>query len=66
MAVNNSNRWNSEDDERLRHLVFSNSPPFEIAKALGRTVPSVKARAHALGLTLARFGNRRKTLSKWG
>jgi hypothetical protein len=66
MAANNSSRWNQEDDERLRHLVLSNTPLFEIAEALGRTVSAIKARAHSLGLTLARFGNRRKTLSKWG
>jgi hypothetical protein len=66
MAVNNNNRWNQEDDERLRHLVFSNTAPFEIAEALGRTVSAVKARAHSLGLTLARFGIRRNALSRWG
>jgi hypothetical protein len=66
MAVNNNNRWNQDEDERLRHLVLSNTSAFEIAETLGRTVPAVKARAHSLGLTLARVGIRRNPLARWG
>jgi hypothetical protein len=64
MVANNSDRWTEDEEQRLRQLVFSNVPPFEIAVALGRTVSAVKIRAHALGLTLA--GLRIGRLSKLG
>lgn len=66
MAENSSDRWTKEDEERLRQLVLANAPPFEIAITLGRTVSAVKARAHSLGLTIARFGIRRRGLARWG
>jgi DNA-directed RNA polymerase specialized sigma24 family protein len=66
VAINNSDRWTQEEEERLRQLVLANTTPFEIAEALGRTVSAVKARAHSLGLTTARLGNKRRGLSKWG
>jgi hypothetical protein len=62
----NSDRWTDDDEERLRQLVLANTPPFQIAEALGRTVSAVKARAHSLGITLAILGFRRRGLSKWG
>lgn len=65
-AANNSDRWTPEEDERLRQLLFTNTPPSEIAVTLGRTVPAVKSRAHSLGITLARLGNRRRSQSRWG
>jgi hypothetical protein len=43
-AANNSDRWTPEEDERLRQLLFTNTPPSEIAVTLGRTVPAVKSR----------------------
>jgi hypothetical protein len=44
--------WTPEDDELLRKLVFENSSPFEIAVELKRSIPSVKTRAHRLGIPL--------------
>ena len=66
LTANNSERWSHEEDERLRTLVLANTPPFEIAEALGRTVSAVKARVHLLGITLARMGMKRRALSRWG
>lgn len=66
MAANNNDRWTPEEEERLRHLMQASATPFEIAEALGRSVSAVKAKAHSLGITTARFGIRRKALSKWG
>ena len=66
MAPNNNDRWTTEEEERLRQLIIVNITPFEIAEALGRTVSAVKAKAHSLGLTTARFGISRRSLSKWG
>ena len=63
--MNNSDRWTEDEEERLRHLVLSNTPPFEIAVTLGRTVSAVKSKAHSLGLTLASFGIGRRALSRW-
>jgi hypothetical protein len=50
--------WTREEEERLQRLFLQHALPAEIAKELGRTVSSVKSKAHALGLTIARFGNR--------
>jgi hypothetical protein len=47
--------WTEDEEERLRHLRLQNELPGEIAKVLGRTVSSVKSKAHALGITIARF-----------
>jgi hypothetical protein len=66
MATNDSDRWTEDEEQRLRQLVLANTPPFEIAKTLGRTVSAVKARAHLLGITLARLGMKRRGLSRWG
>jgi len=63
VPANNSDRWTREEEERLRHLVLDNTPPFEIAEALGRTVSAAKARAHLLGITLARLGTERRAPS---
>ena len=42
--------WTSEEDERLRKLIISNVPAFDIAADLGRTVTAVIARAQSLGI----------------
>jgi hypothetical protein len=55
MAIKDSNHWTQEDEEILRRLVLTNTPPFEIARVLGRTVSAVKTRARSLGLRIA-FG----------
>jgi hypothetical protein len=56
MTTNNGNRW-TQEEEQLRHLVLANTPSFEIAETLGRTLSAVYAKASSLGLTLSRFGN---------
>jgi hypothetical protein len=66
MTAKNSDRWTQEDDEHLRRLLVNDTPPSEIAETLGRTVSAVKARAYLLGITLARFGIRRRGMSMWG
>jgi len=48
MRANHSDRWTSEEEERFRHLILDNTPPFEIALALGRTVAAGKTKAHYL------------------
>jgi hypothetical protein len=59
--------WTKEEEERLRQLFMQNALPVEIAQVLGRTVFAVKSKAHALGITIARFGNRRRPgISRWG
>jgi hypothetical protein len=59
--------WTKEEEERLRQLFVQPAVPGEIAQVLGRTVFAVKSKAHALGITIARFGNRRRPgLSRWG
>jgi hypothetical protein len=54
---NSYKKWTSEDDELLRNLVLANVSPFDIAAELGRSVSTVKARAHCLGITLRRLGD---------
>jgi hypothetical protein len=66
MTTNNGNRWTQEEEEQLRHLVLANTPSFEIAERLGRTLAAVYAKASSLGLTLSRLGIRRRALSRWG
>jgi hypothetical protein len=66
MATNDSDRWTEDEEQRLRHLVLANTPPFEIAETLGRTVSAVKARCHLLRLPLARAGTMRPGLARWG
>lgn len=60
-------RWTKEDEDRLRQLFLQNALPSEIAEIMGRTVTSVKSKAHALGMTIARLSNRRRGgLPRWG
>jgi hypothetical protein len=53
---NSYKKWTAEDDELLRNLVLANVSPFDIAAKLGRSVSTVKARAHCLGTTLRPLG----------
>src|SRR5437764_271759 len=39
-------RWTSEEHERLLAMAAAGSRPDEIARALGRTEPAVRVRAH--------------------
>ncbi len=50
--INNAKAWTSDEDERLRKLIISNAPAFDIAADLGRTVSAVRARAQALRSSL--------------
>lgn len=56
---NPRDRWTEEEKERLRQMFLQHKFPDEIAEALGRTSSSVKSKAHALGITIARLGNQR-------
>jgi len=60
--INNAKAWTSDEDERLRELTISNVLVFDIAADLGRTVVAVRARAHALRISLgrSRFGVKAK------
>jgi hypothetical protein len=58
--------WTREDEKRLQQLVLANESPFQIAAKLGRTELAVKARAHLLGLTLARFRHQKAWLVELG
>jgi hypothetical protein len=51
---NSYKKWTPEEDECLRSLALANVAPFDIAAQLGRSVSTVKARAHCLGITLQR------------
>ena len=62
--INNCKAWTSDEDERLRELVISNAPLFDIALELGRTVVAVKAHAHAIGIALRRSRFRVKEKAK--
>jgi hypothetical protein len=53
---NSYKKWTSEDDELLRSLALANVSPIDIAAKLGRSVSTVKARAHCLGIILPRLG----------
>jgi hypothetical protein len=44
--------WTSEDDKLLRNLILENASPHEIAAALRRSISSIRARAHKLGIPL--------------
>jgi DNA-binding NarL/FixJ family response regulator len=59
---NSYKKWTSEEDELLRNLVLANVSPFDIAAELGRSVSTVKVRAHCLGITLRRLGTTPLTL----
>jgi hypothetical protein len=59
-------QWTKEEEERLQQLFVQNKMPAEIAQTLGGSVSAVKSKAHALGITIARLGNRRRSsLSRW-
>jgi len=49
---NSYKKWTHQEDELLRELMLANIAPFDIAAELGRSVSTVKARAHCLGITL--------------
>jgi hypothetical protein len=59
---NSYKKWTPDEDELLRNLVLANVSPFDIAAQLGRSVSTVKARAHCLGMTLRRSGSTLFTL----
>src|SRR6202795_3270233 len=46
--INNAKAWTSDEEERLRKLIISNAPVFDIAADLGRTVVAVRTRVAAL------------------
>jgi hypothetical protein len=45
-------RWTPEEDDLLRKLAVQNGSPFDIAMQLKRSLASVRARAHRLGIPL--------------
>jgi hypothetical protein len=47
-----STPWSPEEDDLLRKLVLANALPFDIAVQLKRSLSSVRARAHRLGIPL--------------
>jgi hypothetical protein len=59
---NSYKKWTPEDDEFLRNLVLADVSPFDIAAQLGRSVSTVKGRAHCLGIRLRRSGTAPLTL----
>jgi hypothetical protein len=59
--------WTKDEEEQLRQMFLQHAQLHEIAKELRRTVSSVRSKAHALGITIARFGDlRRPGTSSWG
>jgi hypothetical protein len=54
--INSAKAWTTDEEERLRKLIISNAPAFDIAADLGRTVSAVRARAQALRIS---FGSSR-------
>ncbi len=65
-AENSGKPWTADEDDRLRQLVLSGAAIDQIVEGLDRTESSVRARAHLLGVTLRRFGSKRRGLSRWG
>ena len=59
---NSYKKWTRQEDELLRELMLANVAPFDIAAELGRSVSTVKARAHCLGITRRRLGTTPLTL----
>ncbi len=47
-------RWDDEQDARLRELAARHLSCSEIATAMGRTLASIKRRAHRLGVSFGR------------
>lgn len=45
--------WTTLDQKRLRELVAYGKSPQQIARELGRTIPSIRHQAKRMGLTLA-------------
>jgi hypothetical protein len=66
ILATNTNRWTDNEKEMLRQLLMANRSAHEIASELGRTVSAVYAKSHELGLTTARAGVKKRSLSKWG
>jgi hypothetical protein len=62
--INNAKAWTSDEDERLRKLIISNAPAFDIAADLGRTLSAVRARAQALRISLGSSRFRMKAKGK--
>jgi hypothetical protein len=58
-------RWTPEEDKVLRELALANGSPFDIAVQLKRSLASVRARAHRLGIPLGFFSGQPQTGS-WG
>jgi hypothetical protein len=59
--------WTKDEEDRLQQMFLQHAHPDEIAKELRRSVSAVRSKAHALGITIARFGNlRRPGISRWG
>jgi hypothetical protein len=52
--------WTRKEEELLRKLLQGNVRPEEIAKDLSRSASAVRAKAHAMGLTVAQIGNFRR------
>jgi hypothetical protein len=66
-ALKQRDTWTKEEEEQLRQLFLQHALPGDIAQVLSRTISAVKSKAHSLGITIARFENRRQPgLSKWG
>jgi DNA-directed RNA polymerase specialized sigma24 family protein len=55
VSKNRKIRWTPEEDQLLRKRVVANVPVSEIAAELGRSISSVKARAHVLRVALGRY-----------
>ncbi len=62
--INSAKAWTSDEDERLRKLIISNAPAFDIAADLGRTVSAVRAPAQALRISLGSSRFRMKAKGK--
>jgi hypothetical protein len=62
--INNAKAWTSDEDERLRKLIISNAPAFDIAADLGRTLSAVRSRAQALRISLGSSRFRMKAKGK--
>ena len=55
VSKNRKVRWTPEEDDLLRKRVVANVPVSEIAAELGRSISSVRARAHVLRIALGRY-----------
>ena len=62
--INNAKAWTSDEEERLRKLIISNAPVFDIAADLGRTVVAVRTLAQVLRISLGRSRFRKKAKGK--